>query len=163
MSTAGPAAHRSAAEQARFHAALTDLMERQITFNSVIGMKIVSLAAGDVRLAFAMKPELVGHFQYGRLHGGVISSVLDVAGAVALFVEIAQRHPADSAMQVLGRFARFGTIDLRVDFLRQGIGREFTAGAEVTRLGGRVGCTQMRLANEAGELISTASAAYILN
>jgi acyl-coenzyme A thioesterase PaaI-like protein len=55
-----------------------------------------------------------------------------------------------------------GTIDLRVDFLRQGVGRHFVASAEVTRLGGRVGSTQMRLANEDGVLIATGAASYIL-
>jgi uncharacterized protein (TIGR00369 family) len=56
-----------------------------------------------------------------------------------------------------------GTIDLRVDYLRPGIGRHFEAQAEVTRLGGRVGSTQMRLVNDEGTLIATAAAAYIVS
>jgi uncharacterized protein (TIGR00369 family) len=163
MSTGTVPARRSAQEQTRLEAALADLMERQINFNAVIGMKIRSQRRGDVRIGFAMKPELVGHSLYGRLHGGVIASVLDVVGALAVLVEIGERHPAESAKQVMHRFARFGTIDLRVDYLRQGIGQEFTANAEVTRLGGRVGCAQMRLVNEVGELISTGAAAYIVS
>ena len=35
-----------------------------------------------------------------------------------------------------------------------------TAYAEVTRLGGRIASTQMRLHNDAGVLIATAAAAY---
>jgi uncharacterized protein (TIGR00369 family) len=54
------------------------------------------------------------------------------------------------------------TIDLRTDYLRQGIGQHFVASAEVTRLGGRVSSTQMRLVNEEGTLIATGSAAYIV-
>jgi uncharacterized protein (TIGR00369 family) len=53
-----------------------------------------------------------------------------------------------------------GTIDLRVDFLRPGLGRHFLATAEVLRLGGRIGSTQMRLLNDAGTLVATAAAAY---
>jgi acyl-coenzyme A thioesterase PaaI-like protein len=49
-----------------------------------------------------------------------------------------------------------------VDYLRPGIGRSFEAMAEVTRLGGRVGSTQMRLVNDEGTLIATAAAAYIV-
>jgi acyl-coenzyme A thioesterase PaaI-like protein len=56
-----------------------------------------------------------------------------------------------------------GTIDLRVDFLRQGLGQRFVGHGEVTRLGGRVGSTQMRLLNEEGTLIATAAAAYIVS
>ena len=60
------------------------------------------------------------------------------------------------------RFGRMGTIDLRVDFLRQGIGQHFVGHAEVTRLGGRIGSTQMRLLNDEGTLIATAAAAYMV-
>ena len=59
--------------------------------------------------------------------------------------------------------SRLGTIDLRVDYLRPGLGQEFVATAEVTRLGGRIGSTQMRLANEQATLIATAAAAYVIS
>ena len=80
------------------------------------------------------------------------------------------RHPADTAdtaAQVMAGFIKLGTIDLRIDlridFVRQGIGREFVATAEVTRLGGRVGSTLMRLRNEAGEVVSTGAASCIVS
>jgi uncharacterized protein (TIGR00369 family) len=153
---------RSAEEQARFEQALVEMFERRIAFNGVLGLEVESLRAGDARLRFAMRPELVGHFTYGRLHGGVISATLDATGGFALMVAIAERHPHDSALQVLHRFAKMGTIDLRVDFLRPGLGRHFVASAEVTRLGGRVGSTQMRLVNDEGTLIATGAAAYVV-
>jgi uncharacterized protein (TIGR00369 family) len=164
MST-GPAeapAPRSAAEQARLDAALIDLFEHRITFNQVLGLKIASVVPGDVRARFEMKPELVGHYTYGRLHGGVTSAVLDAMGGLALMVGIAERFPHDNMLQVMQRFSKMGTIDLRVDFLRQGLGRHFIANAEVTRLGGRIGNTQMRLVNDEGTLIATAAAAYVV-
>ena len=75
---ASPApAHRSAAEQARFVALLTDMFEQRISFNEVLGLRVQSLAAPAPSLRFDMRPGLVGHFLYGRLHGGVISAVLD--------------------------------------------------------------------------------------
>ncbi|MBI5721612.1 MAG: thioesterase family protein [Burkholderiales bacterium] len=154
---------RSADEQARFEAGLKEMFEQAITFNQVLGLKVLSVQPGDVRGSFEMRPELVGHFAYGRLHGGVTSSVLDAIGGLALMVAIAERHPADDAMQAMARFVRLGTIDLRIDFLRQGLGRHFVASAEVTRLGGRVGSTQMRLVNDEGEVIATGAAAYIVS
>ena len=56
-------------------------------------------------------------------------------------------------------------LDLRLPGMHKVIGdRAFSADpAEVTRLGGRVGSTQMRLHNDAGELIATAAAAYIVS
>ncbi len=160
--SAATGVRRSAAEQARFEAGLTEMFERQIAFNAVLGVHIESLRPGDVRLRLPMRPELVGHFLYGRLHGGAISATLDALGGLALMIELAERHPADSAEQVMQRFGRMGTIDLRVDFLRQGLGRHFIGSAEVTRLGGRVGSVQTRLHNDEGTLIATGSAAYVV-
>ena len=156
------AAHRGAEEQARFESLLTDMFEQRISFNHTLGLRVQSLAMPAPSLRIDMRPELVGHFLYGRLHGGVISAVLDATAGLALMVAIGDKHPTDTAEQVLQRFARMGTIDLRVDFLRQGVGRHFIASAEVTRLGGRVGSTQMRLVNDEGVLIATGAAAYML-
>ena len=68
-----------------------------------------------------------------------------------------------AAEQVAHRFGRIGTIDLRTDFLHQGIGREFTATGTITRLGGRIASVQMRLENESQLLIATAAAAYVVS
>jgi len=153
---------RSTEEQARLDAALIDLFERKISFNQVLGLKIASVRAGDVRATFDMRPDLVGHYTFGRLHGGVISAVLDAMGGLALMVGLAERHPHDNMLQVMQRFSKMGTIDLRVDYLRPGLGHQFTATAEATRLGGRIGSTQMRLVNEQRTLIATAAAAYVV-
>ena len=155
-------ARRDAAEQARVDAALVDIFEQHIVFNQVLGLKIASVRPNDVRGTVAMRPELVGHAAYGRLHGGVISSVLDAMGALALMVAMAERHPHETVEQVAHRYVKLATIDLRVDFLRQGQGLHFVATAEVSRLGGRVGSTQMRLLNDEGILLATAAAAYMV-
>ncbi len=82
---------------------------------------------------------------------------------VALMVAIAERHPSEGAMQVMHRFVRMGTIDLRIDFLRQGLGQHFDATAKVTRLGGRIGSTQMALHDDGGELIATGAASFVVS
>lgn len=154
---------RTAAEQLRVDQVLRDIFERQIVFNRTLGLQVLSVQHGDVRAAFDMKPHLVGHPVYGRLHGGVISAALDAIGGLAGMVAISERHAHETAEQIQHRFARFGTIDLRVDFLRQGLGRRFEITTEVTRLGGRVVSTQTRLANDEGTLIATGAAAYIIS
>ena len=163
MTTAAPLQPRSAEEQAKLDAALVDLFEKRITFNSVLGLKVESVQPGAVRARFDMRSELVGHYSYGRLHGGVTSAVLDAMGGLAIMVAIAEHHPHDTATQVMHRFVRLGTIDLRVDFLRPGLGQHFIATADVTRLGGRVGSTQMKLVNDEGSVVATAAAAYIVS
>jgi uncharacterized protein (TIGR00369 family) len=158
-----PAARRSAAEQRKLDAALTELFERLITFNQTLGLKVLRLGPGGPLLRFEMRPELVGHYQHGRLHGGVISAALDALAGLAMMVALGEKHPEETSEQVMHRFTRLGTIDLRVDYLRPGIGRHFTASADVLRLGGRVGTAQMRLLNDSDMLIATAAAAYMLS
>ena len=163
MTQTPPPPPRSATEQATLENELIQLFEQRITFNQVLGLKVLSVRPGDVRGRIVMRPELVGHFLYGRLHGGVISATLDAMGGLALMVGIAERHRADSAQQVMQRFSRMGTIDLRIDYLRPGIGQHFVAHADVTRLGGRVGSVQMRLVNDEGTLIATGAGAYVVS
>lgn len=158
-----PKTPRSAAEEARLVAAITDLFEHRITFNGFLGFRIASLAANPVRIDFDMRPELIGHYLHGRLHGGVISSVLDVTGGLAIMRAIADRHDHEPTVAVLRRFAHLGTIDLRVDYLRQGIGERFTAEGEVVRLGRRIAASAMRLSNEKGTLVATGNATYIVS
>lgn len=155
-------ARRSPDEQSRLDAALIDLFEHRISFNQVLGLKVQRLWP-DLVVGFAMRPELVGHFHYGRLHGGVISATLDALGGTALICAMTERNPHETVEQTMARFLKLGTIDLRVDFLRPGLGKQFVAGAEVIRLGGRVGTTQARLHNDEGLLIATATASYIVS
>ena len=163
MSTHAPAPRRSAEEQACLDAALADLFQRRIVFNQTLGLEIESARSPEPRIRLAMRPELVGNFFNGNLHGGVISAVLDAMGGFALMVAIGEKHADESTAQVLHRFAKMGTIDLRVDYLHPGVGASFDATAEVTRLGGRIGSTQMRLTNDQGSLIATGSAAYVIS
>lgn len=144
-------------------ATLIDIFEHKIVFNRVLGLKIVSARVDDVRGRFDMREELVGSYTHGRLHGGVTASILDTMGGLAMMVGIVARHPLDSVDQLVQRFSRMGTIDLRIDFLRPGIGQHFIATAEALRLGGRVGSAQMRLTNESGTLIATGAASYIVS
>ena len=163
MTAPHPVVRRSADEQQRLDAALADLFEQRITFNQTLGLRVESARHPQPRMRFDMRPELIGHFQHGRLHGGVISAALDAMGGFALMVAIGDKHADETAAQILHRFSKMGTIDLRIDYLRPGVGAHFTATAEVTRLGGRIGSTQMRLANDQGTLIATGAAAYVIS
>jgi len=161
--SAPPHPPRTAADQRDFETALRDVFEQRISFNKVLGFRIESFDPLEPRVRFDMRPELVGHYLYGRLHGGVISAVLDATAGFALMCALADKHRDEPAEQIVQRFLRLGTIDLRVDYLRQGIGERFHAAARITRLGGRIGSAQMTLVNEAGALIATAAASYVIS
>ena len=142
---------------------LRDIFEEKIVFNQMLGLKIVSVRPEIVEARIDMKPELIGHYAHKRLHGGVISAALDATGGIAVMAAIGARHMDEPPAKRLGRFLKLGTIDLRVDYLRPGIGEFFTVRAEVIRLGSRVANTRMEFRNDAGELLSTGAGAYIVS
>ncbi len=156
-------ARRSAAEQLRLEAMLLDMFEHRICFNEFLGLKVVSLEPKKPQISFAMRRELVGSYVHGRLHGGMISATLDTVGGLAVTVGIAEKFSGETAEQVAHRFGRVGTIDLRVDYLRPGLGGTFLASGWITRMGGRIASVQMSLTNEAGELVATGCASYVIS
>lgn len=153
----------AAAFEPEFVAALSEIFESRIAFNRVIGLKVTRLAPDAVTGRVAMKPDLVGHFAYNRMHGGVVSATLDAMGGLAVMAAIGARHLDEPPLQRLHRFIKLGTIDLRVDYLRPAIGDHFDVRAEVLRLGSRVASTRMEFLGADGKLLSTGSAAYIVS
>lgn len=146
-----------------FTQGLKELFEEKIVFNKTLGLKITSFAQGRVIATMAMRPELIGHFAHNRIHGGAISAGLDAMGGLAVMVAIGARHMDEPPAQRLLRFLKLGTIDLRVDYLRPGIGEVFELRAEVMRLGSRVASTRMEFLGADGKLLSTGAAAYIVS
>ena len=146
-----------------FVQALVDIFERRIVFNQLVGLKVTEVLPERVSGSLLMRPELVGHFAYNRVHGGVISACLDAMGGLAVMAAIGSRHLDEPVEQRVQRFARLGTIDLRVDYLRPGIGESFVLKAEVLRLGSRVASTRMDFLHTDGTLLSSAAAAYIVS
>ena len=124
-----------------FIAGLKAIFEEKIVFNQVLGLKITSLRPDGVAGRIDMKPELVGHYAYNRVHGGVISAGLDAMGGLAVMA----------------------TIDLRIDYQRPGIGSHFELRAEVLRLGSRVATTRMEFLGPDGQIMSAGAAAYIVS
>lgn len=146
-----------------FVAGLTAIFEDKIVFNQVLGLKITSLRPAGVTGRITMKRELVGHYAYNRIHGGVVSAGLDAMGGLAVMAAIGARHMDESPAERLHRFAKLGTIDLRVDYLRPAISDHFELRAEVLRLGSRVASTRMEFYDANGKLLSTGAGAYIVS
>jgi uncharacterized protein (TIGR00369 family) len=142
---------------------LKQIFEERIVFNSVLGLKIETLRGDRVTGRIAMKQELVGHYAYNRVHGGVISAGLDAMGGLATMAAIGARHMDETPAQRLHRFGKLGTIDLRIDYLRPGVGEHFELSAEVLRLGSRVASARMEFRGPDGKLLATGAGAYIIS
>lgn len=142
---------------------VTDLFEEKITFNKVLGIKLSEIRPDRVTARLPMREDLIGHYLHQRIHGGVISACLDALGGIAVMAAVGARHMDESVEQRMKRFMKLGTIDLRIDYLRPGVGAHFELSADVLRLGSRVGSTRMEFRGADGKLMATGSGAYIMS
>ena len=127
-------------------------MEEQMPFNRFIGLQVSSVSKDSVTLRLPFKEELIGDPQRRALHGGVLSSMLDVAGGTVCW----------AAMKSLD--SRVSTVDLRVDYLRPGKGEEIVCQSTLIRLGKSVGVARMEvfLASDREYVIATGQGVYNL-
>ena len=141
---------------------LKEITEEKIPFNKLIGMKIETLDLDKIGIRFEMSPELVGNFTRGNLHGGVISSVLDVTGGMVAWTGIMKKMEGQSFDEISERFNKIGTIDIRVDYLRPGLGEYFIATGSTLRTGNKVSVSRMELHNDKGILIAVGTGTYVV-
>ena len=141
---------------------LKEITEEKIPFNKLIGMKIETLDLDKIGIRFEMSPELVGNFTRGNLHGGVISSVMDVTGGMVAWTGIMKKMEGQSFDEISERFNKIGTIDIRVDYLRPGLGEYFIATGSTLRTGNKVSVTRMELHNDKGILIAVGTGTYVV-
>ncbi len=139
-----------------------EIWERKVPFNKALGMKIESLGAEGTALRLTMREDLIGNYFRGSLHGGVISATLDATGGLVAYLGVVESMEGRPLQEKMDRFSRMGTIDLRIDYLRPGIGSYFLAGGYILRLGNRVAVTRMELHNDEGNLISVGTGAYLV-
>lgn len=108
------------------YAAFKELIEVSIPFNAFVGIKVVSLEKGVCKLTIPYRPELLGDFRRGAVHGGVISTLIDTCGGFAVW----------TMCKITDKIA---TIDMRVDYLKPALNADLVAEAHVKLLGNRVG------------------------
>ena len=130
--------------------ALRQVMEELIPFNRYVGVRVIEIDRGRVRLEVPFRPELIGDPLRQAMHGGVISMLSDTAGGAAVWSALDEPR------------ARVSTIDMRVDYLRPGRQETLVAEANVVRLGRKVAVTDMRLFHPSApnESIATGKGVY---
>lgn len=103
---------------------------------------------------------LIGNLNFRILHGGVAATVLDTIGGLVGMYAIFENNKGDTLEEKIKKVKRMATVDLRIDYLAPGRGKQFIATAEVIRLG-RKGCTTtMLLVNDEGKKIAHGIASY---
>ena len=111
---------------------LVEFFENTIPFNRHLGIQVESITEELCTIKIPFQKEWIGDPKRPALHGGLLSTLADTAGGLAVFLRLP--NPLVD---------RTSTVDLRVDYLRHGLLEDLYCDASVLRLGNRVAVTEM--------------------
>ncbi|MBT4511437.1 MAG: thioesterase family protein [Chloroflexi bacterium] len=131
-------------------------------FTSGLGLRVDSVDPENTCMKFKIRDDLTGSDRTVNLHGGVIAAVLDITGSLVIFANLVHKMKGDTLQKRVEKVTRLNTIDLRIDYLRPGIGNEFRATGYLLRTGKKVAVARMELHNEEDRLIAVGTGSYIL-
>lgn len=128
---------------------LIQFFETMIPFNQHLGMKVDHVEPGFVRLLLPFRPEFIGDPARPAMHGGVISTLVDTSGGLAVWSQLQYGD-------------KVSTIDLRVDYLAHGLLEALYAEAKIVRVGNRVAVADVRCyqASDPSRTVATGKAVY---
>src|SRR3984957_654349 len=100
---------------------------------------------GTVTIRLAFRDELARARGERAFHGGVIASLIDLAGHAAVAVKIGRMAP---------------TIDLRIDYLRASAGENLIARARLLKVGSMVARVDIDITDTQGRLIAVGRGSF---
>ena len=109
----------------RWFATIREFFDHRLAFDRHLGIVVAELNSGWALMRLPFRPELLGDPFRPALHGGVISTMVDVAAGAA-------------ALTTLPFGSRCSTVDLRVDYLLPGQECDIWAEGTVLRSGSSV-------------------------
>jgi uncharacterized protein (TIGR00369 family) len=117
-----------------------ELLLATCPLHAAIGLELVDWERG--RTLFRFTPPAVGRTgEAGVVHGGVLSTALDVAACFAAIAAVGQDC---------------STVDLRIDFLRPALDPGFDVEGELRRVGRRLAWADASLRTLQGRLLASA-------
>ena len=133
---------QSAATRETLEAAL-----RGSPFQQILGLRLENFdaAAQTLTLRAGYGPNVERVAGTGQYHGGVIASLIDIAGDFALIAVLGYGVP---------------TINFRVDYLRPAAKTDLIAEARVRRAGRTIGVVDIEVLDEQGRLIALGRGCY---
>lgn len=149
------------AKQEIYHK-LSEAFIKKVPFNQYLGLEIGKVSKEKCEIIIKMKPQLIGNFHQGILHGGVIATTLDSVGGTMAAIGLLEKETHLEFNHVMQKLAKLGTIDMRVDYLQPGRGKIFMASARLLRVGNKVAVTRSEFHNEKGEILALGTATYLV-
>lgn len=141
---------------------LTDVYNSKMPFNKLLGIEVTELNLDRAVISIHSREDLYGNFIQKILHGGVISSVIDLSGGIIAQAHALSKMSGLSIGQMMHRFSMMSTLNMRVDYLRPGSGNTFKCISRVIRAGNKVAVVQMEMANPDGKQIAVGTGSYLI-
>ncbi|MFC7405766.1 PaaI family thioesterase [Georgenia alba] len=111
-----------------------------------LGLELVDASDGTVTIGMTCRPDLTADVAGSYVHGGILATLLDVAGDFALVSQLGVGLP---------------TIDLRVDYLRPARpGDTLLATGTVVRRGRSLGVADSKVVNGDGKELAVGRGVY---
>jgi uncharacterized protein (TIGR00369 family) len=134
----------------------------QMPFNKYLGIEVQSISLSQIVNRIDMKKELIGNYEQNILHGGVISSVLDLTGGIIAQLNAVQKMKKYTFLELKERLSKMSTINIRIDYIKPGTGDYFIATAEAISPGNKIIATRMEFKNDKNELIAVGTGSYLV-
>lgn len=147
---------------AKVYECVKEVFETNTPFSRNLGIKVLLDESLNPYLRLERQDHLIGNYIQNILHGGVISSILDIIGAIVAVDGVISRMEYEKKAEIMKKFEKLGTIDMRVDYLRPGRGIYFIATGEVMRTGNKVSVVRTKLKNDENTLIAAGTGTYMV-
>lgn len=147
---------------AKVYECVKEVFETNTPFSRNLGIKVLLDGSLNPYIRVERQDHLIGNYIQDILHGGVISSVLDIIGAIIAVDGVISRMKYDQRADIMKKFEKLGTIDMRVDYLRPGRGISFIATGEAMRTGNKVSVVRTKLKNDENTLIAAGTGTYMV-
>ena len=128
---------------------LKGMVEEHIPIHKFLGLKVLIIKKGYVKVRVPFRDEVIGDFRKRRWHGGMIATIMDSVGGIigsTYFTSIEDK---------------LSTIDLRIDYLKGAEATAIIVEGEIVRLGTNILVTRMKAYQEdSDEVISEGKGVY---
>lgn len=141
---------------------LTDAYNSKMPFNILLGIRVTELSLQRAVIEINSREELYGNFIQKILHGGVISSVIDLSGGIIAQAHALSKMNGVSIEEMINRFGMMSTLNMRVDYLRPGAGSRFQCISKVVRAGNKVAVVQMEMIDSENRQIAIGTGSYLI-
>ena len=116
-------------------------------FNAWLGLKITSIGPEIVKFLVPSRPEFIGTKRLGRVHGGVLTALVDAAAGYTLMARIG---------------VSITSVDLRVDFHRGAGNENLEIEGAVVKLGRKLACVDVQIFGDNRALIASGRGTFYI-